>query len=71
MSLVERLWESDEASVLTIEAALEIERLRKIILDTREIVKDGAMTGFNCHDGDWAERLFVNNGNLSRGLTDV
>ena len=24
----------------------------------RKIISDGAMTGFNCHDGDWAERLF-------------
>ncbi len=25
----------------------------------RSIIKDGAMTGFNCLDGDWAERLFA------------
>lgn len=30
----------------------------------RAIIKDGAMTGFNPLDGDWAERLFA-----SQGLT--
>lgn len=25
----------------------------------RSIIAEAAMTGFNCHDGDWAERLFA------------
>lgn len=25
----------------------------------RELIVEAAMTGFNCHDGDWAERLFA------------
>ncbi|MCO5092093.1 hypothetical protein [Bosea sp. (in: a-proteobacteria)] len=25
----------------------------------RGIIVEAAMTGFNCHDGDWAERLYV------------
>lgn len=33
--------------------------MRKALEFVREIIKDGAMTGFNCHDGDWAERLFA------------
>ena len=32
---------------------------------TRSIVSDGAMVGFNCHDGDWAQRLYANQARLS------
>lgn len=35
---------------------------------TRSIVSEGAMTGFNYKDGDWAERLFQNQGNLSTAI---
>lgn len=27
--------------------------------NVQKIISEGAMTGFNCHDGDWAERLFT------------
>jgi hypothetical protein len=36
----------------------ENERLRSALTYVRSIIKDGAMTGFNPLDGDWAERLF-------------
>lgn len=42
----------------------EIERLREALKHVRAIIVDGALTGFNCHSGDWAERLF-----LSQGVT--
>jgi hypothetical protein len=29
------------------------------LLNVRKIISEGAATGFNCHDGDWAERLFA------------
>lgn len=28
------------------------------LLKVRKIISEGAMTGFNCHDGDWAKRLY-------------
>ena len=27
--------------------------------NVRKLISEAAMTGFNCHDGDWAERLFA------------
>lgn len=32
------------------------------LLHVRALIVEGAMTGFNCHDGDWAERLFASQG---------
>lgn len=29
------------------------------LLNVRKLITEAAMTGFNCHDGDWAERLFA------------
>lgn len=48
----------------------ERDRLKKVLTDTRAIVCDGAMTGFNCHDGDWADRLYKNNGTISDVLRE-
>lgn len=28
------------------------------LLNVRKLITEAAMTGFNCHDGDWPERLF-------------
>jgi hypothetical protein len=33
--------------------------LVKALENVREIIAEGAMTGFNYKDGDWAERLFA------------
>jgi hypothetical protein len=48
------------------QAADEIERLRALnaelvaaLIMVRKIISDAALTGFNCHDGEWAERLFA------------
>lgn len=35
------------------------------LLADRKLVSEAAMTGFNCHDGDWAERLFKNQAQIS------
>lgn len=29
------------------------------LVKVRALIVEAAMTGFNCHDGDWAERLFA------------
>lgn len=34
-------------------------RLRDALVHVRKIVVEAAETGFNCHDGDWADRLFA------------
>lgn len=47
---------ADMALFPVISAALE---MFSALLAVRKIIIDGAMTGFNCHDGDWAERLFA------------
>lgn len=46
----------------------EVVRLRRIILNTRGIVCNGAESGFDCFVGDWAERLYANNAALTSGL---
>lgn len=48
-------------------AALEakITELRAAVLATRALVSEAALTGFNCKDGDWAERLFANQAALT------
>lgn len=48
----------EAADALSRQAA-EIEQMRAALVHVREIIKDGAMTGFNWQDGDWAERLFA------------
>lgn len=40
------------------------EEMMKVLVETRSLVAEGAMVGFNPHDGDWAERLFVNQGKI-------
>ncbi len=37
---------------------LQLEQAREALELVRSIIADGALTGFNCHSGDWAERLF-------------
>ena len=50
------------------EAADELRDLKKVLSHTREIICEGATEGFNPMKGDWAERLFLNNANISRVL---
>lgn len=42
--------------------------LLEAVLETRKLVSEAAMTGFNFADGDWAERLFLNQGRLSAAI---
>jgi hypothetical protein len=37
----------------------------EVIRTTRALVAEAAMTGFNCKEGDWVERLFANQAKLS------
>jgi hypothetical protein len=45
-----------EANINLIAAAPD---MLEALLHVRKIIAEGALTGFNCHDGDWAERLFA------------
>jgi hypothetical protein len=47
------------------------ERLVKALEDVRKIIVDGAMTGFNPLDGDWADRLFSSQAMTRAVLTDL
>lgn len=37
----------------------ENSKLRAALTNVHKLISEAAMTGFNCHDGDWAERLFA------------
>ncbi|MES2030895.1 MAG: hypothetical protein V4477_17070 [Pseudomonadota bacterium] len=39
--------------------------------NVRAIISEGALTGFNCHDGDWAERLFASQQMTSAAIKSV
>lgn len=41
-----------------VSALEQLEQAREALELVRSIIADGALTGFNCHSGDWAERLF-------------
>ena len=45
-----------------------IAELEAALSTTHRLIVEAAMTGFNCHDGDWAERLFVNQGSINDAL---
>ena len=42
-----------------------IKALEDSLRTTRELVCEGAVEGFNPHAGDWADRLYTNNGAIS------
>jgi hypothetical protein len=42
---------------------------RKALLNVRGIISEGAMTGFNWKDGDWADRLFASQRMTSAALS--
>lgn len=50
---VKEQWEADAR---LISAAPD---LLAALTNVRKLIAEAAMTGFNCHDGDWAERLFA------------
>lgn len=44
--------------------------LYNALVETRKIICEGAVVGFNPHDGgDWAERLYLNNANIHEALS--
>lgn len=47
--------EPREANARLMAAAPEMLAALKAV---NKLISEAAMTGFNCHDGDWAERLF-------------
>jgi hypothetical protein len=49
-------------------AANSFDAMLEALNTTRALVAEAAMTGFNCHDGDWAERLFRNQGSLTAAI---
>jgi hypothetical protein len=50
------------------ELRAEVETILAAMEGTRALVSEAAMTGFNCHDGDWAERLYANQAKLSAAI---
>ena len=59
--------QGEYAATLRAQAA-RIAELEAALIKTRAIVVEGAAQGFNYAVGDWAMRLFENNGNISRAL---
>ena len=49
-------------------AANSFDAMLAALKEPRALVVEAAMTGFNCHDGDWAERLFRNQGSLTNAI---
>ena len=46
----------------------ELLAVQKAIELVKDTVRDGVTTGFNCHEGDWAERLFKSQHNTSEAV---
>lgn len=46
----------------------DVARLRSVLDATHKLIAEGAMTGFNPHNGTWADRLFKNQWNISQAL---
>ncbi len=44
-------------------------RCAEALREVRALIAAGAMTGFNCHDGDWAEKLFHSQQETSASLS--
>lgn len=57
--------EGNEADYRLIAAAPEmLDALRNV----QKLISEAAMTGFNCKDGDWAERLFFSQQKTSAAI---
>lgn len=71
VGFVREMWREAEER----EAAAETARLNAAapdmlaaLLNVRKLISEAAMTGFNCHDGDWAERLFASQATTSAAI---
>lgn len=60
-------WEYWHQRAIKFEA--EIAVLRSALVHVRKIIVEGAETGFNCRDGDWADRLFASQAMTHSALT--
>ena len=60
-------WVKDLADTV-IAHETRIAELEAALITTRALVCEGATVGFNFADGDWADRLYQNNGNISNTL---
>lgn len=38
------------------------------LISVRKLIAEAAMTGFNCHKGDWADRLFTSQQTTSSAI---
>lgn len=64
--------ENDEANAAFIVKACNAhDELVAALENVRSIISDGAMTGFNCMDGDWADSLFASQHITSAVLKQV
>ena len=50
---------------------MDKEKLLNVLKDTRSIVSDAAFAGFRWDDGDWADRLFKNQSQLSKAIKEL
>lgn len=57
--------------VEALRAAASLDKAVEALRKTRSIVSEGAMEGFNPLTGDWAERLFANQADISAALKAV
>lgn len=51
-------WDQIHSAAEAKEDTRNFEELLAALKGVQKIISEGAMTGFNCHDGDWAGRLF-------------
>lgn len=60
-------------SVITTECDLEtfVQEAYGALKEVNKIIAEGASEGFNCHNGDWAERLFHSQRATSRFLKKI
>lgn len=55
-----------QAAALLSSQAARILELEAVLRTTRTLVSEAALTGFNCHEGKWAEQLYANQAAISK-----
>lgn len=60
--------EQMKADAALIEAAPQ---MLDALLNVRKLISEAAITGFNCHDGDWADRLFASQQKTSNAIASA
>lgn len=53
---------------MTAPASDLVATLAQALIEVRILITEGALTGFNPKDGDWAERLYKSQGDTARAL---